>query len=626
MLADLELKSMNTLSQANSRTQNVFSDQEFHRCYTAGRIRNDIALQLFAMGGVPPRARSALLAVNIILRRGEKRTISHAALAARLDRDVSTAGRYLDALVKFQEESGYQFVSIERCSRLEKKPATFCDNWEGLLYDALRDAYRAGEPLDVWVKGQGANQPGLLAREAIARKVLEQIPRKEVVAPPELSPEEQAHKHREQVRRKLSQIENRTKNIFSDLDEFGKVLPFAAIAEHDRIKALFPQLSTKTDRRLTDYAFAERFPNRPPEEDQRGEERGWLTCQQNDLEIDEPTCAVLCETHKMAIDSEGLSVGSVKIPTEPDWLRELADEDSYEADPRNNWWEPPTDAERLEAALVYAARGRRIVPVYGVREEGGCWCRKPDCRSIGKHPRITNWQVLATTSASQIRAWFEEWPKSNVGWAMGGPEGFLTLDFDGETGERVYQELKRSGLLPPTLEQQTGSGWRQVIFRGAPNLKNEVGLVPGLDIRSQGGQVLIPPSISGKGPYFWRSQLTDPVPIPRPLLEWIQGKFLDIEEKKLVEESSRRSQYREGTSATDASLPLAIPEGQRNNTLFRWASGLRSSDRSLEEILSRLQAVNSERCDPPLDDSELAQIAASAYRRRVTPDYWSGNP
>jgi len=67
-----------------------------------------------------------------------------------------------------------------------------------------------------------------------------------------------------------------------------------------------------------------------------------------------------------------------------------------------------------------------------------------------------------------------------------------------------------------------------------------------------------------------------------------------------------------------ASDPAAkIPEGQRRNELLSIAGTMRRRGLSAVEILATLQAVNRERCTPPLDEAELRALAddvASRYQ------------
>ena len=52
----------------------------------------------------------------------------------------------------------------------------------------------------------------------------------------------------------------------------------------------------------------------------------------------------------------------------------------------------------LAAALDYARRGWRVLPLHDVTA-GVCSCRDGEaCRTPGKHPRLAKWQHVASTT------------------------------------------------------------------------------------------------------------------------------------------------------------------------------------------------------------------------------------
>jgi hypothetical protein len=57
-----------------------------------------------------------------------------------------------------------------------------------------------------------------------------------------------------------------------------------------------------------------------------------------------------------------------------------------------------------------------------------------------------------------------------------------------------------------------------------------------------------------------------------------------------------------------------IPDGERNDRLFKLGTSLRGKGLSFDEIREALLKVNSLRCRPPLDDEEVERIAASCAR------------
>lgn len=61
-------------------------------------------------------------------------------------------------------------------------------------------------------------------------------------------------------------------------------------------------------------------------------------------------------------------------------------------------------------------------------------------------------------------------------------------------------------------------------------------------------------------------------------------------------------------------LPEQIPEGERNDTLFRYAASLQGKGRTDFEIMAIVQAANDQCCDVPLKPGEVETLVNSALR------------
>lgn len=68
------------------------------------------------------------------------------------------------------------------------------------------------------------------------------------------------------------------------------------------------------------------------------------------------------------------------------------------------------------------------------------------------------------------------------------------------------------------------------------------------------------------------------------------------------------------TFSAKSRMPLAesIPEGERNNTLFKLARGFVNKGFDAEAVNQRIQKVNAERCVPPLGAAEVEALVKSA--------------
>ena len=161
----------------------------------------------------------------------------------------------------------------------------------------------------------------------------------------------------------------------------------------------------------------------------------------------------------------------------------------------------------LDAALEYAQIGLAVFPGHGIATDGRCTCGRSNCGSPGKHPRIKAWQVKATTNQDTIRTWWKRWPTANVCIATGSVSGLVVLDVDPRhDGERSLKFLEDSANgLPETPIARTGGGGLHYFFRHpGERFQNRVGILPGIDIRGDGGFVVAPPSIHVSGEaYKW---------------------------------------------------------------------------------------------------------------------------
>ena len=161
----------------------------------------------------------------------------------------------------------------------------------------------------------------------------------------------------------------------------------------------------------------------------------------------------------------------------------------------------------LNYALAYARQGWPVVSLHSVTPDGKCTCGKPDCgQHAGKHPRIKKWRETASTDAEQIRKWWKDWPTANIGIVTGHASGVFVVDIDPRHGgdKELAKLFAAHGEFPKTLQVQTGGDGAHYYFRmpgfQVKNMTGKSALKPGLEIKSDGGLVVAPPSnhLSGK--------------------------------------------------------------------------------------------------------------------------------
>ncbi len=218
-----------------------------------------------------------------------------------------------------------------------------------------------------------------------------------------------------------------------------------------------------------------------------------------------------------------------------------------------------------EAACAYASAGWRVHPV----------------RAGGKVPLLAGWPERATCDVDQVEAWWRERPRANVGVATGG--GLLVLDVDlhGEEdddgGFATLAALAARGFhLPLGPIAETASGGAHHWFRVDGEVRNAAAFLPGLDLRGDGGYVVVPPSTTDVGGYRWIGEPSDPpqgLDALPPAPDWLL--------RGLQEPSPARPSFpsREGWGqghAAEKWLPevARAAQGTRNDVLFRAASAI----------------------------------------------------
>jgi hypothetical protein len=191
------------------------------------------------------------------------------------------------------------------------------------------------------------------------------------------------------------------------------------------------------------------------------------------------------------------------------------------------------DSTMLDAALRYAAHGWAVFPVWPPTPEGGCTCGKPECQDPGKHPvgsLAPRGFLEATTDQETITRWWTAQPGANIGVAAGG-SGLCIIDIDthhGGNGFATWQALKEHHAIDDnTLTAITGGGGRHLFYAAPEDLHPRAKLGPGVDVKANGGYVVLPPSRHASGrTYAFDADRdpahTQPAPLPpalRSLLE-----------------------------------------------------------------------------------------------------------
>ena len=115
----------------------------------------------------------------------------------------------------------------------------------------------------------------------------------------------------------------------------------------------------------------------------------------------------------------------------------------------------------------------------------------------------------ATNDQDVARARWKRTPQANIGAATGSRSGFWVLDIDLPDGPESLATLEAEhGALPVTIEASTPRGGRHLYWiwpTNGPEIRNSAGRIgTGLDVRGEGGSIVLPPSVLADGRrYRW---------------------------------------------------------------------------------------------------------------------------
>jgi putative DNA primase/helicase len=257
-----------------------------------------------------------------------------------------------------------------------------------------------------------------------------------------------------------------------------------------------------------------------------------------------------------------------------------------------------------EAALSYVTRGWSVIPVHGI-VGGKCTCGTMDCPNAGKHPcpGVHSYKD-GTKDPVIIERWWSQWPWANPAVVTGRVSGIYVVDIDPRHGGfasfEEWEASRAEGPLPTTRKVNTGGGGLHLYFAypdDAP-VPSRNNLLPGVDIKSDGGYVLAPPSSHLTGGTYQLAGTDRLAFSPGDLLWFI----------------------RNGGGGAGKALPrtedilAGIPEGERDTTLFRFACRLMRRHDGDVQIVRALVLQAARNSNPPFPDEDAERKVIQAVK------------
>ncbi len=218
----------------------------------------------------------------------------------------------------------------------------------------------------------------------------------------------------------------------------------------------------------------------------------------------------------------------------------------------------------LTAVLAYAREGLPVFPIV----------------PRGKRPLVEGGFKAATKDADKIREWWTRWPDANIATPTGAFSGRIVIDLDGEKGIAAMRKLIEPHGKIGTLTAKTGGGGLHLHLQhpGRPIKNSASKIAPGVDVRGDGGYIVLPPSVHANGKtYTWIDPAAPLQPCPDWLLALLEAPPTKAPEAPLSERPApapgEGTPYGLAALARQALGMMGTPEGskKRNHTLNKAA-------------------------------------------------------
>lgn len=271
-------------------------------------------------------------------------------------------------------------------------------------------------------------------------------------------------------------------------------------------------------------------------------------------------------------------------------------------------------------ALDYHRKGWTVIPV----ERG---TKKP----------LIRWKEYQTRQPRRedVENWWTTWPNANIAVVLGSTSNLAVVDVDGREPHRILLDLCGEIPLAPTVKSGSDDPFRyHLYFKHPANVRigarktpwNQHGDPEKLEIKGQGGILVLPPSIHPSGKrYGWvsgrslRQVNLDELPVP--LLNGLQLRTANKDESLNAGVTSAssivvRDSLQVAASTAEFLAGKFAASGGWNNRLFRAACDLNSQKIPLPEAKALLLRGA---CPETVTDRQFAEdTIASAFSRPRT--------
>lgn len=233
-----------------------------------------------------------------------------------------------------------------------------------------------------------------------------------------------------------------------------------------------------------------------------------------------------------------------------------------------------------------------------------------------------------TTDVDQINAWWDETPDANIG--IHPPSEVTVIDIDRKDPDKdglisISELMTEAGMIAgeeePASRVDTPTGGQHWYFNVGDTGKwgNRVGVLPGVDIRSEGGFLVAPGSVIDGTEYEGTLPACAELPVITGPLTTLRG--LKKEKAENASEAVVELDLDRNVAKAEMWLGLREPavegDGGDEHT-YVTAVRLREMGLSADKTLELMLDWN-DRCEPPWDFDDLKEKVDNAYRYALEP-------
>lgn len=247
-------------------------------------------------------------------------------------------------------------------------------------------------------------------------------------------------------------------------------------------------------------------------------------------------------------------------------------------------------ASNLKQALAYLEYGWAVIPITTSGKR-----KAPLCEWHDYHHKLP--------TKAEVTKWWTQWPNAGIGVVTGKVSNLLVVDVD--------PDCKDPGALkkyaPTGLVSKTGRGGCHLFYEYPhqyTTVPNRVGIIPGVDIRCDGGYAILPPSRHENGNIYQWDMGDSPSTLPIDMVEDIV-----IPPKKQQEKADGD----EKPAWISELLAKGLSEGGRNDACAKIA-GYFAGKKIAKDITKELLEEWNKKNTPPLDYKELSTTIDSVYK------------